>query len=162
MMLFKIGVDKSPVVRAKAEVDPTAQYATASIVVRPTIKGIAQHMAKSARSVVTITTSKLYVRVVQKAMKAKEIIVNRDLKRAKEKSSMRFVKTMKGVMDDLTEQVQSLFYNDVRFNAVNTRMHITVECETPDGKCSENTFKIDTGVDDNLIPIPMFTKYLAM
>ena len=32
------------------------------------------------------------------------------------------------VMDDLTEQVQSLFYNDVHFNAVNARMHTTLKC----------------------------------
>ena len=70
MMPFKItGVDKSPVVRAKAEVDPVVQYVTASIVVKLTIKGIAQHMAKSAKNVVVITTSKLYVKV-NKAMKA--------------------------------------------------------------------------------------------
>ena len=34
-----------------------------------------------------------------------------------------------GVMDDLMEQVQSLFYNDVHFNA---RMHTTLKRETPD------------------------------
>ena len=97
MMLFKIGVDKSPVVRAKAEVDPTAQYATASIVVRLTTKGIAQHMAKSAKNVVVIITLKPCVRVVQKMMAIpKEIIANRDLKRAKEKSFIRFAKAMKG------------------------------------------------------------------
>ena len=64
-------------------------------------------------------------------------------------------------MDDLTEKVQTLFYNDVWFNAINTRMHTNVECETPDGKCSENTFKIDTGVDGNLMPISMFTKLFS-
>ena len=86
MMLLKIGVDKSPVVRAKAEVDPTAQYATANIVVRPTIKGIAQHMAKSAKNVVVIITSKPCVKLVQKMMAIpKEIIANRGSRREKEK-----------------------------------------------------------------------------
>ena len=58
-------------------------------VVRPTTKGIAQHMAKSARSVAVITTSKLCVKMVQIAMKAvpKEIIVNKDSKREKGKVS---------------------------------------------------------------------------
>ena len=65
------------------------------------------------------------------------------------------------VMDDLTEQVQSLFYNDVRFNAINTRMHTEIKCETPDGRCSENTFKIDTGADGNLLPISMFSKLFS-
>ena len=40
-------------------------------------------------------------------------------------------------------------------------MHTNVGCETPDGKCSENTFKIDTGADGNLISISMFTKLFS-
>ena len=63
-----------------------------------------------------------------------------------------------GVMDDLTEQVQSLFYNDVHFNAINKRMHTLIKCETPDGRTSDQTSKIDTGADGNLMPITMFTK----
>ena len=43
-------------------------------------------------------------------------------------------------MGDLADQVQSLFYNDIHFNSVNARMH----------------FKVDTGVDGNLMPISMF------
>ena len=35
-----------------------------------------------------------------------------------------------GVMDDLTEKLQSLFYNDVHFNSVNSRMHTTLNCKT--------------------------------
>ena len=54
------------------------------------------------------------------------------------------------VMDDLAEQVQSLFYNDVHFNAINTRMHTLIKCETPDGWSSDHTFKIDTGADRQL------------
>ena len=50
-----------------------------------------------------------------------------------------------GVMDDLTEQVQSLFYNDIHFNSVNSRMHATLNCKTPDGWSSDQTFKVDTG-----------------
>ena len=61
-----------------------------------------------------------------------------------------------GVMDDLAEQVQSLFYNDIHFNAVNARMHTTLKCETPDGWSSDQVFKIDTGADGNLMPISMF------
>ena len=59
-------------------------------------------------------------------------------------------------MDELTEQVQSLFYNDVHFNAVNSRMHTTLKCETPDGWSSDQVFKRDTGADGNLMPIKMF------
>ena len=38
-----------------------------------------------------------------------------------------------GSMDDLAEQVQSLFYNDVHFNSINSRMHTSLKCTTPDG-----------------------------
>ena len=61
-------------------------------------------------------------------------------------------------MDDLADQVQSLVHNDVIFNAINTRMHILIPCKTPDGQSSDQTFKVDTGADGNLIPISMFTK----
>ena len=61
-----------------------------------------------------------------------------------------------GVMHDLAEQVQSLFYNDVHFNAINTRMHTSIKCKTSDGWSSDQTFKVDTGADGNLMPISMF------
>ena len=60
-------------------------------------------------------------------------------------------------MDDLQEQVQSLFYHDVHFNNVNSRMHTELQCETKSGNKSKQVFKIDTGVDDNLMPITMFS-----
>ena len=62
------------------------------------------------------------------------------------------------VMDNLADQVQSLFYHDFRFNSVNTRMHTLIECQTPEGKKSLQTFKIDTGADGNLMPISIFLK----
>ena len=37
-------------------------------------------------------------------------------------------------------------------------MHTTVKCEIPHGKCSESTFKINTGADGNLMLIAMFSK----
>ena len=61
-------------------------------------------------------------------------------------------------MDDLAEQVQSLFYNDVHFNAINARMHTTLKCETPDGWSSDQIFKVDTGADGNLMPFSMFPR----
>ena len=60
-------------------------------------------------------------------------------------------------MDDLAYQVQSLFYHDVHFNNVNTRMHTELGCETSQNR-SKQVFKIDTGVDGKLMPITMFTK----
>ena len=61
-------------------------------------------------------------------------------------------------MDDLQEQVQSLFYHDVHFNNVNTRMHTELQCETKSRNKSKQVFKIETGVDGNLMPITMFSK----
>ena len=60
-------------------------------------------------------------------------------------------------MDDLADQVQSLFYHDVHFNNVNMRMHTELGCETSQ-KRSKQVFKIDMGADGNLMPITMFTK----
>ena len=60
-------------------------------------------------------------------------------------------------MDDLTDQVQSLFYHDVHFNNVNTRMHTELGCETSQSK-SRQMFNIDMGADGNLMPITMFMK----
>ena len=98
MPLKAIEVDQSFKARAKSETGPTVQYAIVNIVVRPTIKGIAQHMAKSANNAAMIITSKLYVKVVQIAMKAipKGIIANKDIRKEMEKSSMRLVRTLKG------------------------------------------------------------------
>ena len=61
-------------------------------------------------------------------------------------------------MKDLADQVQSLFYHDVYFNSLNTRMHTKLECETPHGLKTSQTFKIDTGANGNLMPIMMFAK----
>ena len=60
-------------------------------------------------------------------------------------------------MDDLADQVQSLFYHDVHFNNVNTRMHTELGCEMSQSK-SKQVFKVDTSADGNLMPITMFTK----
>ena len=59
-------------------------------------------------------------------------------------------------MDDPADQAQSLFYHDVHFNSVNTRMYTKLECEMPHGLKTNETFKIDTGADGNLMPIMMF------
>ena len=45
-------------------------------------------------------------------------------------------------MDDLADQVQSLFYNDVHFNSVNTRMHTEIEYKTPGGKVLRETIQV--------------------
>ena len=45
-----------------------------------------------------------------------------------------------GDMEDLGDQVQSLFYHDVHFNSVNTRMHTKLDCETPHSLRSSETF----------------------
>ena len=79
-------------------------------------------------------------------------------KKGKSKKFHEINESGEGVMDDLTEQVQSLFYNDIHFNSVNSRMHTTLNCMTPDGRSSDQTFKVDTGADWNLMPISMFSK----
>ena len=60
-------------------------------------------------------------------------------------------------MDDLANQVQSLFYHDVHFNNINTRMHTELGCEMSQSK-SKQVFKVDMGTDGNLMPITMFMR----
>ena len=60
-------------------------------------------------------------------------------------------------MDDFADQVQSLFYHDVHFNNVDTRMHTELGCEMSQSK-SKQIFKIHMGADRNLMPITMFMK----
>ena len=61
-------------------------------------------------------------------------------------------------MDDLSDQVQSLFYHDVHFNSINTRMYTEIECKTLEGVKLKQTFKVDTGANGNLMPITKFVK----
>ena len=60
-------------------------------------------------------------------------------------------------MDDLADQVQSLFYHDVHFNNINMRMHTELGWGMSQSR-SKQVFKIDTGMDGNLMPITMFMK----
>ena len=120
------GVEVNFAARAKAEADPQVPLGTASTVERATIKEIVQLLARSAKNVVKITTLKLSVNLVQTRHDSSK-------HRPKGKGKKKFHEVNEqndGVMDDLAEQVQSLFYNDVHFNAINARMHTTLKCET--------------------------------
>ena len=77
-------------------------------------------------------------------------------KKGKNKKFHEVNESGEGVMDDLAEQVHSLFYNDIHFNSVNSRMHTILHCTTPDGQSSDQAFKVDTGADGNMMPISMF------
>ena len=56
-----------------------------------------------------------------------------------------------GSMNDLADQVQSLFYDNMHFNTINMQMYTKVNCEIKQGLKSSEMFKIDTGADGNLI-----------
>ena len=109
-------------------------------------------MVKNAKSAEKIIISKPYVSLDQ--TKGTQASIGQ---KGKEKKKFYEVNEQNEVTDDLTEQVQLLFYNDVHFKAINARMH-TLKCETPDGQSSDQTFKIDTGADGNLMPISMFAR----
>ena len=64
-------------------------------------------------------------------------------------------------MDDLADQVQSLFYHDIPLNTINTHMPTRLECEMPHGLKSKEMFKIDTGADGSLMPIMMFVRLFS-
>ena len=61
-------------------------------------------------------------------------------------------------LDNLADQVQSMFYHDIHVNVENTHMHTRLDCEMKQGLKSNEVFKIDTGDDGNLIPMTMFIK----
>ena len=65
-------------------------------------------------------------------------------------------------MDDLADQVQSLIYHSVHFNAINTWMYTEIDYKTClTGDITRQTFKDDTGADGNLMPITMFAMLFA-
>ena len=47
-----------------------------------------------------------------------------------------------GAMDDLADQVQSLFYHKIHFNVKNMQMHTRLESETPYGLKSKELMAI--------------------
>ena len=155
MIQYKvIGVEVNLGARGKAEADPQAPLGTASIAERVIIKAIVLLLAKSAKSMGRTIISKLYASLVQTNV----ILVNIDPKENGKKKFHEVNEQNDAVMDDFAKQVQSLFYNDMHFNAVNARMHTTLKCETPDGWSSDQIFKMDTGADGNLMPISMFAR----
>ena len=52
-----------------------------------------------------------------------------------------------------------MYYNDVHFNSVNTRMHIKLNTKSCNGNSMKIHFKVDTGVDGNLLPLGEFFKH---
>ena len=118
------------------------------------IRVVAQHMARSAKSVEMTITLRQFVKVIN----VTPVLV--DISQIKNKGK-RFHKVNEQKdedINDLADQVQSLFYNDIHFNSMNTRMHTSIECMTPNGRTSTQTFKIGTGAYGNLRSISMFTK----
>ena len=115
-------------------------------------------MGRNAKSVAKIITLRLYAQVML-------ILINvtqaaQDLKKGKGKGKkFHEVVENKNEMEDLADQVQSLFYHDIHFNSVNTGMHKKLECEMPHGLKTSETFKIDTGANGNLMPIMMCAKF---
>ena len=137
--------------KSQGRVDPQAIFAIVSTVGKAITKVIILPMERNVENVVNITTSMLFANP-----QTGEIAASTGPKQ-KEKKKFHKINEEEGAMDEhITEQVQSLFYNDVHFNAVNARMHTTLKCETPDGWSSDQVFKIDTGADGNLMPIKMF------
>ena len=156
-MIWCKRVETNSTARAKAEADPQALLGIVSTVVKATTRETVLLLAKSVKSVVMTTTLNQSVKVVLTNVIQSR---HRPKQKGKGKKFHEINEQNDGVMDDLAKQVQSLFYSDVHFNAVNTRitrMHTSIKCETSDGWSSDQTFKIDTGANGNLMPISMFT-----
>ena len=116
------------------------------------IEAIVLHLEKNVRNVAGTIISSQYVKVVNS--NTRDSSQSRPKKKGhKGKKFHKVTEDQNGSMDDLADQVQSLFYHDIHFNTVNTHMHTRLKCEMPHGLKSKETFKIDTGTDSNLIPI---------
>ena len=64
-----------------------------------------------------------------------------------------------GQIDEITSKVRFMYYNDVHFNSVNTRMYIKSSTKSCNENSSKTHFKVDTGADDNLLPLGEFFKH---
>ena len=145
-------VEVNPMDKMKAEADLVATYETASNVGSHIIRVTAQHMARNAKSVGKTTTLRQSVKVIN----VTSVPVYISQRKEKVKRFHEINEEKSESMDDLADQVQSLFYSNVQFNSVNNRRHTEIECNTPNEKVSRETFKVDTEADRNLMPISMF------
>ena len=57
-----------------------------------------------------------------------------------------------GQIDEITFRVKSIYYNDVHFNSINTRMHIKLNTKSCNGNGMKTHFKGNTSADGNLLP----------
>ena len=64
-----------------------------------------------------------------------------------------------GQIDEITSRVKSMYYHDVHFNSVYTRMHINLNTRSSNGNSMKTCFKVDTGADGNLLPKGEFFKH---
>ena len=64
-----------------------------------------------------------------------------------------------GQIDEITSKVRSMYYYDVHFNSVNTHVHINLNTRLCNGNSMKTNFKVDTGADDNLLPLGEFFKH---
>ena len=49
-----------------------------------------------------------------------------------------------------------MYYHDVHFNSINTRMHINLNMRSCNGSTMKTHFKVDTGAGGNLLPLGEF------
>ena len=52
-----------------------------------------------------------------------------------------------GQIDEITSKIKCMYYNDVHFNSVNTRMYINLNTISCNGNSMKTHFKVDTGAD---------------
>ena len=62
-------------------------------------------------------------------------------------------------IDEITSKVKSLYYSNVHFDAINTRMYVNLNTKSCNGNQRKTRFKVDTGADGNLLPLAEFFKH---
>ena len=91
MIRYNIGVEANTIAKAKEEDDPVVISRIVSILVNPTVRAIAQHLAKDAKNVGKITTSKSCVNQMmeEEIIEIIEIKANPDKRKGKERNFMK-------------------------------------------------------------------------
>ena len=148
-------VEENSGAKARAVVDHPVRFAIVSIVGKLTIEETVQHLARKCGK----CGKENHFKAVCKSgfgSDKRDSSKHRPRAKGSKKKFHEVNEEEGGVMDDLLDQVQALFYNEVHFNAMNVRMHTTLKCVTPDGRSSDQVFKIDTGANGNLMPIKTF------
>ena len=122
--------------------------------VQATIEAVAQHLVRNVPNVGKRTILKLCVKAM--VLMTNETKAGLGLRKARRaKSSMKLM-SQKTMVWMILQTMSSLYFIMMCISTIKMRMHTELGCEMSQNR-SKQVFKIDTGVDGDLMPITMFT-----